>query len=69
MSEKQDLSQALIDAMTIMVDYNNSRLTKDETVECEIIRKINVEKGEFRVRYLNDAFSAFAVFDETTTFS
>ena len=60
MSEKQDLSQALIDAMTIMVDYNNSRLTKDETVECEIIRKINVEKGEFRVRYLNDAFSAFA---------
>ena len=46
MSEKQDLSQALIDAMTIMVDYNNSRLTKDETVECEIIRKINVEKGE-----------------------
>ena len=60
MSETQNLSQALVDAMSIIVDYNNSRLSKDETVECEIIRKKDLESGEFIVRYLNGTFSAFS---------
>lgn len=67
MSETQNLSQALVDAMSIIVDYNNSRLSKDETVECEIIAKKDLEIGEFLVRYLNGTFSAFSTSPDLTS--
>lgn len=59
MQERNEYSQALLDAMSIISKSGDNSLQYDKTIECEIVRAVDSSTGEYKVRYLNGMISVY----------
>ena len=56
----QQIQQSIYDAIDVVVNKRNSELRFDRTINCVIEEVKNLITGEYKVRYLDEAFSAYA---------
>ena len=54
------ISEQLLQAVEIVVDKKISELQYDKTIQCKIYSIVNLDTGEYKVRYNGNIFSAFA---------
>lgn len=54
------ISEQLLSAMEVISNEAVSKLKYDKTVQTEIYSIVNLDTGEYKVRYLGNVFSAFA---------
>lgn len=55
-----NISEQLLKAMDIIVDEKLTQLQYDKTIKAKIYSVINIDTGEYKVRYNGNIFSAFA---------
>ena len=60
----QQIQQVIYDAIEIVVNKKNSQLQFDRTIDCIIEEVVNLSTGEYKVRYLDESFSAFDTYGE-----
>ena len=56
----QQIQQSIYKAIDVVVNKKNSQLQFDRTIDCVIEEVKNLTTGEYKVRYLDEAFSAYA---------
>lgn len=56
----QQIQQSIYEAIDVVVNKKNSQLQFDRTIDCVIEEVKNLTTGEYKVRYLDEAFSAYA---------
>ena len=61
------ISEQLLQAVEIVVDEKISKLEYDKTIQGKIYSIVNLDTGEYKVRYNGNIFSAFAA-DITKTY-
>ena len=54
----QQIQQSIYEAIDVVVNKKNSQLQFDRTIDCVIEEVKNLTTGEYKVRYLDEAFSA-----------
>jgi membrane protein implicated in regulation of membrane protease activity len=55
-----DISNAVCSAIDVLTDVKISKLRYDKTVQAEIYSIVNLDEGEYKVKYSGNVFSAFA---------
>ena len=60
----QQIQQVIYDAIEIVVNKKNSQLQFDRTIDCIIEEVVDLSTGEYKVRYLDESFSAFDTYGE-----
>ncbi len=55
-----NISEQLLQAMDVLVDNKISKLEYDKTIKAKITEIVNLDAGEYKVRYSGNIFSAFA---------
>lgn len=59
MSEAENLKQSLIEAMNVIASAGDGSLQFDRTIICTVVAPVDAATGEYKVRYLDQAFSAY----------
>lgn len=62
------ISEQLLQAMEIMTDRKISRLQYDRTIQAKIYSIVNLDRGEYKVKYNENIFSVYAA-DLTKTYA
>lgn len=59
-----NVNEKLLDAMSLLIENNNTKLRFDKTIKCQIVNADKAQSGEYRVKYFGDTFIAYS--EDTT---